>query len=398
MLAYPNYDKSLISIISSVKAYYRTPYAYPTVTELDNELKKGYKNVVLIVLSGMGTEMLERNVPSSDFLRKNMRGSLSSVYPSATASAMISYYTGLSPNEHAWLGWSLFFKEFCRTVDVMTNLDSYTNLPISKLKITDYVIPYEAIFEDIEKSVIGNVQPFIIANPSVKTVEAGCIRKNAEDFDRVCELVSMICSTDQNTFTFVQWNSPYDIACKEGCCSEETKKILKNINNKLCVLSESLDDTLFIITADHGMIDISDEIVINHFYNIMDCLIMPPSVEGRAASFFVKADRRTDFERYFSQELGEDFMLISRNDVFEKGIFGRGKTHPKVYDFIGDYFACAISDKTLRYKSPLERMRPVHKADHGGLTEQEMFIPMIVVPTKLKKKKKIGYTEIIMPL
>jgi hypothetical protein len=43
-------------------------------------------------------------------------------------------------------------------------------------------------------------------------------------------------------------------------------------------------------------------------------------------------------------------------------------------------------------------MRPVHKADHGGLTEQEMFIPMIVVPTKLKKKKKIGYTEIIMPL
>ena len=137
MLAYPNYDKSLISIISSVKAYYRTPYAYPTVTELDNELKNGYKNVVLIVLSGMGTEMLERNVPSSDFLRKNMRGSLSSVYPSATASAMISYYTGLSPNEHAWLGWSLFFKEFCRMIDVMTNLDSYTNLPISKLKITD---------------------------------------------------------------------------------------------------------------------------------------------------------------------------------------------------------------------------------------------------------------------
>lgn len=397
MLAYPNYDKSLISIISSIKGYYRTPYVYPTAPMLDNELRKGYKNIVLIVLSGMGTEMLERNLSRNDFFKKNMKCSLSSVYPSSTASSSASYYTGVSPNEHAWLGQSMFFKEFCRTIDVMTNFDSYTKQPVSKLKITDYVIPYETIFDDIKKSIIGNVQPFTISSPSVYIPENGCIRKTAEDFDRVCELISMICSTEQNTFTYVQWNSPEDIARKDGCYSEETKLALKSVEKKLQTLSKSVSDTLFIVSADHGMTDISEEVVLNQLYDVMDCLIMPPSVEGRGASFFVKSDRRTDFERYFFQELSEHFMLISRYDVFNKGIFGNGKTHTKVFDFVGDYFSCAISDKTLRYKSPLERMRPAYKADHGGLTEQEMFIPLIIAPTKLTKKSKIGYTENIMP-
>lgn len=110
MLCYPDYSRSIISVISSIMNYYRAPYEYPTVPVLDKHLSNFYKNIVLIVLDGMGHDMLEHDLPSNSFLRSSCVSKLSSVFPSTTASAMTSFYTGVSPNEHAWLGWSLFFK------------------------------------------------------------------------------------------------------------------------------------------------------------------------------------------------------------------------------------------------------------------------------------------------
>lgn len=388
MLSYPDYTRCPVNIISSILKYYRAPYAYPTLPDLDAHLKKFYKNVVLIVLDGMGTDMLERNLSASTFLRRHHKENLTSVFPSTTVSAMTSYYTGVSPKEHAWLGWSLFFKEFCRTIDVYTNLDTYTKQPITKANAAEFVMPYETIYKSISKSIIDNVQPFTIAANGVNIPENGNIHKTAPDFFRVCELIKMICETKQNTFTYVQWNSPDDTAHREGCYSDATYEKLKYINEHLEQLSESLTDTLFIISADHGLIDINEEIQINRIPEIADCLVVPPFVESRAAACYVKYDRRTDFERAVRTYLGKDFLLLSRNDILTKGILGRGEAHPKTLDFIGDYMICAIADKGLRYQTLHAKPKIMNKANHGGLTDEEMRIPLIIAPTKQTKEYK----------
>ena len=46
-----------------------------------------------------------------------MKKELTSVYPCTTVAAMTSYRSGISPNEHGWLGWTLYFKETNRIVD-----------------------------------------------------------------------------------------------------------------------------------------------------------------------------------------------------------------------------------------------------------------------------------------
>ena len=388
MLCYPDYSRSIISVISSIMNYYRAPYEYPTVPALDKHLSKFYKNVVLIVLDGMGHDMLEHDLPSNSFLRSNCVSKLSSVFPSTTASAMTSFYTGVSPNEHAWLGWSLFFKEFCRTIDVFTNLDPYTKQPAAISSAAEFIMPYETIYRSIANSIIGEVQPFTISQSKVKIAENGNIHKTADKFDTVCELIGKICATNQNTFTYVQWCSPDDTAHRTGCYSDETKEKLADINRKLEALYKSVTDTLFIVTADHGMIDISDEILIDRIPEINDCLVLPPFIESRAMSFFVKSDRRTDCERAFTILLGQDFLLLSRREVFDKKLLGGGKTHKKTLDFIGDYFACAISDIGLRYRTMNAKPKIMNKANHGGLTEQEMTVPLIVAATKQTKEYK----------
>lgn len=388
MLSYPDYTRCPVNIISSIRKYYREPIVYPTLPKLDAHLTKFYKNIILIVLDGMGTDMMERNLSPMSFLRRNFTENLTSVFPSTTAAAITSYYTGLSPNEHGWLGQSLFFKEFCRTVDIFTNLDSYTKTPVASANAAEFVMPYETIYRDIADSIIGDVQPFTIANEKVNIAEKGNIHKTADTFERVCELIKMICMTNQNTFTYVQWNSPDDIAHKDGVTGEKTAAALKSINKQLEVLCKDLTDTLVIVSADHGMKDITEEIKINYIPDIMECLVIPPFVESRAAACFVKNDRRTDFERAFHNHLGNDFILLSKNDILTKGILGGGRTHPKITDFIGDYMICAIADKSVRYLTLNTKPKPPHAANHGGLTEEEMTVPLIIIPTKQTKEYK----------
>lgn len=388
MLSYPDYSRCPVNIISSILKYYRKPSAYPSLHKLDAELNKFYKNVVLIVFDGMGTDMLERNLPKSNFLRKHRVDNLTSVFPSTTAAAMISYYTGVSPNEHGWLGWSLYFKEFCRAIDVFTNVDSYTKTPISKLSAAEFVMPYETIYREISESIIGDIQTYTIAPPGVNIYGDGNFHKTADKFERVTELIKLICAVEQNTFTYVQWNSPDDTAHKEGCYSDRVTDKLTALSSHIEELGSSLTDTLIIVTADHGMIDITEEIRIDQIPEIADCLVVPPFVESRAAACYVKYDRRTDFERACHNYFCNDFMLFSRNDIIAKGILGKGKSHPKTIDFIGDYMLCAIGSKSIRYQTLNEKPKTPPKANHGGLTDEEMIIPLIVVPTKQTREYK----------
>ncbi len=394
MLAYPNYDKSVLSVISSIKNYYRTSYAYPTSEILDKELSKRYKNIVLINLDGLGTNLLEDSVPKSDFLRKNFKLSVSSVYPSSPTASLVSLVSGLSPNEHGWLGSSLYLKEYSRMIDIVLNSDAYTRQSVSNIRVGDYVMPYESVFEDLTHFAAGNVQPFAVSVDGAGIPEKDCLQKYAEDFDRVCEIIAMISRTDQNTFTFVQWNKIMETAQKLGCDSVQVKENISSISRQIHNLCGEIEDTLIIVSSGHGMTDISEEILINNMHDIMECLIIPPFVEDRAISFFVKSDRRTDFERLFNSEFSGEFLLISRNDFLSKGILGAGNTHVKTSDFIGDYFACAISDVSIKYRSPIEKPKAAFKAGFGGLTENEMFVPVIFASTAKKKKPVLKISEL----
>jgi len=386
MLCYPNYSRCPINVISSIKKYYGVNSSHPTLPKLDGLLSSGpYKNITLIVISGMGSALAEQNTGEAGFLRENLLENITSVFPSGGAS-MISYYTGLSPLEHGWLGQTLFFKEFGRFVDIRSNLDAYSDIPVTKMRIADFIMPYETFFSDISRSRIENIQPFSIAPSGAAVSEKGNIHKTADSFERVCELIAKICASGQNTFTFVYWDALRETAARTGCRSEKTAEELKTISRLLSKSCGAVSDALVLVTAEHGMIDIGAEADVSKLAQMKECLIMPPFTESRATSFFVKSERRTDFEKLFRSELGNSFMLTSRRDVFSKGLLGQGRAHAKTSDFIGDYMACAISDVSLKYPALNTKPKPAKKAASGGLTEQEMIIPLIAVRTERTDK------------
>ena len=160
-----------------------------------------------------------------------------------------------------------------------------------------------------------------------------------------------------------------------GTDAKAVHKALVHMEKKVSRLAKKLDDTLLIITADHGHID-NRTVVLQDYPAIMDCLVRLPAFEPRVLNFFVKEGKEKTFEEEFNKEFGEDFLLMPMKEAVEKKLFGPGKPRKEFESMLGNYLAIGISDLSIFFaEAPLASM-------HGSITEDEMLIPLIVFDTK----------------
>src|SRR5438874_4582532 len=99
---------SLVNLVASVVA---SRGGEPLHQPLRNfELASRPKNLVLLIIDGLGDNYLMRHGAGSELARRR-RTSLTSVFPSTTASAITTSYTGCTPLEHGLTGWFTYFGE-----------------------------------------------------------------------------------------------------------------------------------------------------------------------------------------------------------------------------------------------------------------------------------------------
>lgn len=106
----PNYkDGSIVNLMSSISKAFGAKSSYKELKILPaKELKS--KNIVLIVIDGLGYEYLKAKGKNTIFMQ-NLAGNITSVFPATTASAITSFATGMAPKEHGITGWFMFLKE-----------------------------------------------------------------------------------------------------------------------------------------------------------------------------------------------------------------------------------------------------------------------------------------------
>ena len=113
---------------------------------------------------------------------------------------------------------------------------------------------------------------------------------------------------------------------------------------------------------------------------IYECLIMPPTLESRALTFWVKEDMKAIFEERFNNQFGDKFWLISKEEFLNKYKFlGEGKKHNKIDDFIGDYVAMSVGSSSIKIETYLTEEKKAKKSTHCGLSKFEMEVPVIAL-------------------
>lgn len=377
-IKYPDYDNSILNLITSILKYYNVKTNHTSLEVLDEKLNKKYKNVVFIVLDGMGEHIL-KNISTDGFFRKNEIKAITSVYPSTTTAALTTYYSGKPPYETGWIAWSQYFKEYGRALDMLSHKESYLKEDISNAKINVFneIVNYEPIFEKIEKA-SPDVRAYEIVPDYSDRRSKRSIRAN--NIEEICENIKLICSDKNKNFVMAYCDNPDGLLHKYGCASEEAKKMVKDAEVAIENLREELsDDTIIIISADHGHKDINKVYDLLDYPEIQNCLIMPASLESRTVAFWVKEDKREEFEKIFNDKFSNEFILLSKEEVFEKNLLGYGNKHKKIDDFIGNYLALSISDSMIRLQTYLADGKPVKKSTHCGLTKEEMEVPLIII-------------------
>ncbi len=386
-LILPDYDNCLVNLSNSILAHFGAGTSHATLPLADGPLAKDYKNVVLLLLDAMGMSVIEKHLDKEGFIRQHLEGSFSSVFPPTTVAATTSVLSGLYPNEHGWLGWDVYYPALDKNVTVFMNTDQLTEKEGARPSLD------ESGKEVWEPDSLNEVGPACEFNAGYtytpyrsildRVREAG-IRAEAsmpfmppfpDTFELITERIKDLCSEPGKKFIYAYWSEPDTTMHKTGTLSQETHDMLSSLEKQVEELASGLEDTLILITADHGHVN-GNNLCILDYPEVLSCLKRMPSIEPRALNLFVKEECIGRFPDIFKEAFGDDLLLLTREEVLETKLFGPAKDREGLEDMIGDFLACAVKDTTVFATHIEAQMMP---GVHAGMTKEEYNVPLIVI-------------------
>ncbi len=386
LMQLPDYKgSSIVNLMASISAVCGCEEnLYPTLHLLPPSSLSGVKHLVLVVIDGLGYDYLIRSYDAST-LRRYLKGRMTSVFPSTTASAITTFLTGLAPQQHALPGWFTYFGEIDRVAIVLPFTDRYGGKSLTVSGIDPArLLKHRPIFDRIETpSYI--VVPQRIAHSAFNLFHSGSatIRPytSLKQFFRAIDKI--LRDNKPPTFVYAYWPELDHIAHEHGIESQAAARHLAALDVAFKqFLTNIAGAATLLITADHGIIDSGPnlQIELDQHPRLQETLVRPLCGERRAAYCYVHPTKRMQFESYIRAELADSITLCESTDLIEHGFFGLGEPHPRLKDRIGDYTMLMKQNYVIKDWVPGEK-RFTNIGAHGGVSHQEMAVPLIMIET-----------------
>ena len=359
----PDYHNCGLNVAASVLRHFGAACVHPTHPDVDALLsRKKYKNIVVMLFDGLGMATMDDHLPKDSFLSSHIARQMTAVFPSTTVAATTSIESGDSPCEHGWLGWSMYFYQIDRMVDVFVNLDSRTGKPMGgDVRVIDQYRPYHNICQRLNAT--GSVSAHIVSRFGTDRIQT---------LDEMFDTAAALCRAPGRRYVYTYWGEPDHTMHDLGVAA--VGDMVRDIDDRVCAFCQSMEeDTLVLVTADHGLLD-CEYVYISDHPQLEQALIRPFHIEARAAGFYVKPECRTDFPRLFDEAFGhEHFWLVDTDEALAMGLFGGGTPRADIHEIIGDYIAIAVD----KYALVNSRKEKTLTAMHAGMTAREMYVPLI---------------------
>jgi len=364
-VAKPDYEKgSIVNLMSSIAAALGGKSRYEHLGILSPEELSRSTNVVLFVIDGMGYNYLARNGRGS-VLRKNLRGKITSVFPTNTAVCGTTFLTGAAPQQHAVSGWFVLDGKFADlSAAIKTNSKNASPISDGLLARSYLLFQKETAAKAYVKLAVGKGKLI-----------------SYETFDELCKRIKgIIRAGTERKFIFAHWPGFDDLSHIHGPKSKYLQSHFKELDRKLGAFLKSIEgsNTTLIVTADHGQVETNAQrIEPGKHPELMGTLVIPPFGDPRVAFCKVKPSKKKEFERYVTSKLGKYCTLHKCKDLVEQGYFGQFKPSRVLPERIGNY-ALITKGKYTVWAETNKTGKP-NKGEHGGTSDDEMFVPLCVI-------------------
>jgi Type I phosphodiesterase / nucleotide pyrophosphatase len=372
---------SLVNLVASVVAACGGKPRHPVLAALSAAELSEAENIVLVIIDGLGDNYLARRGAGGELARRK-RASITSVFPSTTASAITTSYTGCTPLEHGLTGWFTYFGEAGCVASPLQFLSRGENLPLQQRGFSPVAaFPAPSVFESIAvRSIVVTSKQIVDSAYNLRHC-AGAERRAYETLGEfVVQVESAVKSGRERKFVYAYWPHYDVISHRHGSQSREAAEQFEKFDRAFGSLITRLSGTqsLIVATADHGFIDIAPEESFELPGELASMLRFPLCGERRVAYCYVHC--LAQFMEQARQWLGEHADVRPSRELLREGWFGPGAPHPRIDERIGDVALVMRGHYTVKDWTPGEP-RHLHIGNHGGTSEDEMMIPLIVEKT-----------------
>ncbi|MBI2669322.1 alkaline phosphatase family protein [Candidatus Woesearchaeota archaeon] len=372
----PNYhDGSLVNLTSSILQAFGGKSQYDPLKILPPQQITNPKTVVLFLIDGLGMEFL-RNYATGSVIHRYLKGEITSVFPSTTASAITTIMTGLAPQQHGITGWFTYFEQLDEIALVLPYI---TRKDRKKIKVhPSTLLPFKTVYQQINRKSYCILPKGYLKLGYNKAACAGATLVGYRSIAGLFHKLKQLCQQDHPKYIYAYWPLFDDVCHAKGYNSKEAREHFRHLNDYFKKLVKHLKgtDTTLLITADHGQMELEQG------------LMMQPEKfhcssfwgEPRAVFCIVEQKYQLQFEQFCETKLKKYAVWYRSSDLLEQGYFGLGKAHPAIKHRIGTHILLPKQNYALRDFMKKEKQH-FFRGNHGGLSREELIIPLSVIHT-----------------
>lgn len=337
------------------------------------------RRIAVVMVDGLGMTLIRKYAAHAPFLRESLDTArvLSSAFPSTTAASLASLGTGLAPGQHGMVGYDVLDPAQGRVVNMLGGWDAGVD-PLAWQ-------PHPTIFERVSAHlpVVTVSQPRFADSAMTRAALRGGTFVGATTIHARIDAAAQQLAQAPRMLMYFYLNDLDKAGHRYGIDSREWVRALEDLDSALKLLARRVPaDTLLLLTADHGMVDVPAA-------QRIDYSERPELLEGvahtggepRMLHLYLDPDLgmegRDALALAWHEAYGTRAWVLTRDEAIAHGYFGTvaGTVLPRIGDLVVlAREAIALIDGRRVQAGAFEMV-----GQHGSLTRAERDIPLVTL-------------------
>ncbi|MDP9383604.1 MAG: alkaline phosphatase family protein [Chloroflexota bacterium] len=396
----PEYDgRGLANVVPTVERHFNVQTDIAPLSEaiLPPHLLDGVRRVVTLLIDALGLQQLERAMQrghapymSALLAQDNAHlGRITSTFPSTTVCALTTLGTGLPPGRHGVTNQQMYDSSLGTVIDILyfSPVVAGRGLDTAGIDAGQW-LGLPTVYERLGPS---GIAPIVVNHEQFKGTSLSRINHRGARYhgfrtisDLAVNLRAVMESSAELAYIHAYWGTLDSITHEYGPMSPQHDAEVRVIDHALGeILLRKLraPGTLLLLLADHGHIqsDAEHAVWLNDHPELLALLQAPPVGLDRAGVLYVRPGCEAEALRYAEERLTPQVHVMSAEESLELGLYGPGPLPARSRQRMGQLLLLPVEDWRVKYQVPGKERKVWNVGTHGGLTPEEMLVPLLAV-------------------